>query len=382
MTTDEFKEQALLKNKYYKKGNFEILGEYINMKTKILCKDKYGLHLKKAEGIVKGENISAKTVIDYKIYFYNFLSEKSSYFNSIKDNLIDVLNEKGIFFCIIETNYGVCKISTQSILRGAKTSIKSAIDKTEYFINQIKELDIGITDYSTINYVDAKEKIVYGTCYGYCQMSPNSLIYCKRADTIESAVNKTEYIKNVILLERGEEYDLSLIDYKNNSTPIRIGCKLHGVFEVPTGNFIGSKSCRGCPKCGRENTTIYNIKNPVGWSYNAWSKAGEKSKYFDSYKVYVLECWNEYEKFYKIGRTFLKTNRRFRSNKLPYNYKVKHEFINDDPIYICNLEKELKKLNQNNKYIPNRPFEGMYECFSNIEDLQGYITLCRDRQNR
>ena len=81
MTTDEFKEQALLKNKYYKKGNFEILGEYINMKTKILCKDKYGLHLKKAEGIVKGENISAKTVIDYKIYFYNFLSEKSSYFN-------------------------------------------------------------------------------------------------------------------------------------------------------------------------------------------------------------------------------------------------------------------------------------------------------------
>ena len=28
MTTDEFKEQALLKNKYYKKGNFEIIGEY------------------------------------------------------------------------------------------------------------------------------------------------------------------------------------------------------------------------------------------------------------------------------------------------------------------------------------------------------------------
>ena len=382
MTTDEFKEQALLKNKYYKKGNFEILGEYINMKTKILCKDKYGLHLKKAEGIVKGENISAKTVIDYKIYFYNFLSEKSSYFNSIKDNLIDVLNEKGIFFCIIETNYGVCKISTQSILRGAKTSIKSAIDKTEYFINQIKELDIGIVDYSKIKYEKANKKVIYDTIYGVCSTTPNKLLYCSRADTIESAVNKTDYIKNVILLERGNEYDLSLIDYKNNSTPVKIGCKLHGIFEVPTGNFIGSKSYRGCPKCGRDSTTQYNIDNPIGWSYEAWVKAGKTSKYFDSYKVYVLECWNDAEHFYKIGRTFLKTERRFRSNKLPYKYKVLQEFVDDDGKFICNLEILIKNSNKNYKYIPKTPFEGMYECFEKLEDLQGFITLCRDRQNK
>lgn len=204
-------------------------------------------------------------------------------------------------------------------------------------------------------------------------------MYCSRADTIESAVNKTDYIKNVILLERGNEYDLSLIDYKNNSTPVKIGCKLHGIFEVPTGNFIGSKSYRGCPKCGRDSTTQYNIDNPIGWSYEAWVKAGKTSKYFDSYKVYVLECWNDAEHFYKIGRTFLKTERRFRSNKLPYKYKVLQEFVDDDGKFICNLEILIKNSNKNYKYIPKTPFEGMYECFEKLEDLQGFITLCRDR---
>ena len=38
--------------------------------------------------------------------------------------------------------------------------------------------------------------------------------------------------------------------------------------------------------------------------------------------------------FYKIGRTFLKTERRFRSNKLPYKYKVLQEFVDDDGKFI------------------------------------------------
>jgi len=382
MTTEEFKEQSLNKNIFYKNGEFEIIGEYKNMKSKILCKDKYSFHLKKAEGIVKGERLWVTTSTDYKEYFYNYLLDHSESFPFFSENLLEVINENNQYYCIIKTNYGNCKMITQSLVRNSYPSIKSAIDKTEYFINQLKEKDIGIIDYSTIKYVNAKEKVIYGTKYGLCQMNPNSLISCKKADSIESAVNKSDYIKQLIFIERGDEFDLSDIEYINNTTSIKIGCKTHGVFEVPTANFIGSKSYRNCPKCGREATTEYNINNPIGWSYNAWSKAGQTSKYFDSYKVYILKCWNEKEKFYKIGRTFLKTKRRFRSKKMPYNYKILYEFIDQNAKFICKLENKLKKENKNNKYKPCISFEGMYECFNKIEDLQGYITLCRDRQNK
>jgi hypothetical protein len=382
MTTDEFKEQALIKNKYYKEGYFDILGEYVNMKIKILLKDEYSFHRKTPEHILRGENVALTSSTDFKEYIYNFLVKNSKSFSIWKDGLLDIIKENNLYYCIIKTNYGICKITNRSLLNNYHPSIKSAVNKTEYFINQLKEIDNGITDYSNIKYIKSNKKVIYGTKYGLCQMTPNRLLSCDRADTLKSAVNKTEYIKNIILLERGDEYDLSLIDYKNNLTPVKIGCKLHGVFEVPTCNFIGSKSYRGCPKCGRESTKEHNINNPIGWSHEAWTKAGKISKYFDSYKVYILECWDDKELFYKIGRTFLKVNRRFRSNKMPYDYKVLYEFLDYDGKFICNLEKEIKNSNKNNKYVPNIEFEGMYECFSKLEDLTGFITLCRDRQNK
>ena len=175
------------------------------------------------------------------------------------------------------------------------------------------------------------------------------------------------------------KYDLQNVEYVDNMTPIKIGCCLHGIFEVPTANFIGNKSYRGCPKCGRESTRQYNINNPIGWSYKSWENAGKKSKYFDNYKIYILECWNSTEIFYKIGRTFLKTERRFRSNKMPYNYKIIYEVSDKNAKFICILENLLKSANSNNKYIPSIKFEGMYECFSKVEDIGAYINMIKDK---
>lgn len=36
---------------------------------------------------------------------------------------------------------------------------------------------------------------------------------------------------------------------------------------------------------------------------------------------------------------------------------------------ICELENELKSTNKHNKYVPNIIFEGMYECFSKIDNM-------------
>jgi Zn finger protein HypA/HybF involved in hydrogenase expression len=49
----------------------------------------------------------------------------------------------------------------------------------------------------------------------------------------------------------GDKYDYSLIEYKNNSSKVKIICKIHGVFEQTPNSHI-SKKC-GCPKCVGKN---------------------------------------------------------------------------------------------------------------------------------
>ncbi len=44
----------------------------------------------------------------------------------------------------------------------------------------------------------------------------------------------------------GDEYDYSLVDYKNNSTLVSIICSKNGPFpKSPQNNLKG----QGCPKC-------------------------------------------------------------------------------------------------------------------------------------
>lgn len=45
-------------------------------------------------------------------------------------------------------------------------------------------------------------------------------------------------------------------------------------------------------------------------------------KNFDSFKLYIIICEKNNEKFYKIGKTYKKINKRFLNSKMPYNYKT------------------------------------------------------------
>lgn len=375
VTHKDFLERLWDNNEHYRNGEFEVLGIYEKMKAKILIKDKYSEHLKLCERLLAGENVSPKTTTDTLEYYTNYIKYNCKHFDTDKYNITSV-RKVGIYYnVIVDTPYGKCMMIPSNMLKGALPSIKSAVNKTEYFINQLKEKDLGIIDYSPIKYNKVTDKVTYITQYGYGEMLPASLLSCKRADGIESAKDKTEYIKAVLYNERGDKFDLSNVEYINNRTPIKIGCKEHGTFEVTPFNFISSKSHRGCPKCGREATTKSVIENPVGWSHENWHKAGKISKYFDNYKVYISELYNDNESFYKIGRTFLKTDRRFRAIRLSYDYKILHEFVSSDAKFICELENELKAANKHNKYVPNIIFEGMYECFSKVDD----IDLIKDR---
>lgn len=142
--------------------------------------------------------------------------------------------------------------------------------------------------------------------------------------------------------------------YSNNITPLSVECKvcLHK-WEASWGSL---STGAGCPACA--NST-------QGWGKSDWKKAADYSQNFDSFKLYVIKCYNDEEEFYKIGRTFTTVTKRFYS--FPYNYDV-IKVIEGDADEIFDLENVLQREHrrENLSYIPKISFGGETECFSEL----------------
>lgn len=166
----------------------------------------------------------------------------------------------------------------------------------------------------------------------------------------------------------GYKYDYSCTDftipiYKHNI----INCYTHGKFKQTLDNHVRGK---GCPQCYKEKR-----KDGSGWSKTAWMLAAQKSKNFDSYKLYIIECYNQdcTEKFIKVGITYHTIKNRFNGKSaLPYFYKIALVISSANHDYIFSLESKLKREFKSYKYIPILKFGGSQECFNHelIRDIK------------
>lgn len=240
---------------------------------------------------------------------------------------------------------------------------------TNQFIEKANKIHSNLYDYSVVKYIDAKSKIkIICTKHGIFEQKANNHLNgqgCKLCNpksiksTTESFIKKAKEIhKNV--------YNYSKTSYINAKTKIIIICPIHGEFFQTPNNHLQK---RGCNKCRPLKIKKRVIKNPIGWSNNDWKKAAERSKNFDSFKVYIIRCWNDKEEFYKIGKTFTTVYKRFYGKvNLPYNYEIV-KTIEGEPKNISKLEKQLQKHNKQFKYIPKINFSGVNECFSKIDKI-------------
>tara|TARA_R110000822_G_scaffold11952_1_gene43238 strand:+ start:488 stop:871 length:384 start_codon:yes stop_codon:yes gene_type:complete len=111
------------------------------------------------------------------------------------------------------------------------------------------------------------------------------------------------------------------------------------------------------------------------FSYTAWKKQGEKSKNFDSWKIYILRCWDGKEEFYKCGKTFRKIEDRFKEfDEFPYKYEIVYIKTSSSSYKISKLEKTIHSKLKENKYTPLKAFSGSTECFSNIDNYDQQTT--------
>ena len=222
-------------------------------------------------------------------------------------------------------------------------------------------------DFEVISiYNGDNNKITVRDEFGFLELKAGKLLLDRRP-SIRCAVDKNEYFKNKIIKVYGNSLDLSKVDYSEAHKDIKIICKTHGEFEIDPMYLISNRK-PGCLKCKKlkGNKTIDN----GGWGLKNWWHKADKSKNFDSFKMYIIRCWNENEIFYKVGRTFCTVNSRFSSKEaMPYNYEIVQIRESFDALKIYCLEKVFKKYNSENKYNPQISFDGKQECFTKIIDI-------------
>lgn len=220
-------------------------------------------------------------------------------------------------------------------------------------------------DYSNVDYINSKTKVkIICPIHGEFEQTPDQHFNhgCKKCGVDVRVVNQThtneDFIKKSKLVH-GNRYDYSLVEYRGHRHKVKVICKNHGVFLTTPANHINKKS--GCRKCG---------DRCKGWSFSEWVEMAVKSRYFDSYKLYVLRMYNDLEYFYKVGITYRKISVRFDSNEcMPYNYdvikliEVKDQSDKIGARHLYDLEKRFKRIKSNKQYTPLIPFGGMYECF-------------------
>lgn len=175
---------------------------------------------------------------------------------------------------------------------------------------------------------------------------------CPKCGSIQQGQGKSlgreEFIERSKKLH-DNKYIYEKVIYKTRRDKVIITCPIHGDFI--TTPEVHLKGCN-CPICSSS-----------GWDKHSWIQICKNNK---SSKpcVYIIECYNDKERFFKIGRTMRSIKDRFlRPSVMPYNYKlIKQFFGNPDEVF--NLEIKLHRLNKKFKYFPEIQFPGSTECFS------------------
>ena len=286
-------------------------------------------------------------------------------------SLIEFLPNKQIK---VQNKYGICITLRQGVMKQGSVTIRSSIDPTNYFINQCIAIHGDKYSYDKVHWRHSYSLIsVYCKIHKeyFTQVAADHLnkCGCPKCGNISTSVRLTKpeslYVKQITKIHKGK-YSIEKGSYLGDGIKILHFCDIQKEwFNMKPSHVLAG---HGCSQCGNLKKSKYHRNNPRGWSYSAWEKAGKKSKNFDSFKVYVIECTDltNNEHFFKIGKTYNTVKIRYQSKyEMPYTWKLVKEFIGTAG-EISILEKELQTKNRVHKYIPKLEFQGMYECFSEI----------------
>jgi hypothetical protein len=273
-------------------------------------------------------------------------------------------------------NHGEFAQRPKDHLKGAgcpKCALERSADRMRDGVEAFKEKAIKIHgdkyDYSKVEYTTSKLPVVISCpMHGDFRQTPNVHLTgsgcpeCGKVLVGDNQAGNTEQFTLAAKKVHSDKYLYNKTEYIRSNKKVTIICPIHGDFEQTPNAHLSGHGCRQCA-----NLKIGESKraNAPGWSFSRWEEYGHKSKDFDSFKVYVIKCWNEDEEFVKIGKTYRTIGMRFRDCHLPYEWKVV-KVIEGNAAFISKTELEMQKIGKEKdlQYTPLKKFDGMSECFT------------------
>lgn len=242
-----------------------------------------------------------------------------------------------------QDKFGVMQCKASSLLL-SKPGIKAALNKSQYFMNMLKDTYPEMTKQlePQSEYRTMKEKMLFKTKFGIVAISPDALLH-GHTPNIRSAINRKDYFKNQLLFIYGNKYQFKITSTDRHSGKVGIICPKHGLQYVDSDSiFLGT----GCPKCNRDLA---------------------KPNLF-----YLVKLYTENESFYKLGISHKLKNgeiSRFKSYEaLGYNIEILKLVHFKNAIDCQEFGLILKRLIKPNLYIPKN-----WNCATVTETFQKNI---------
>jgi len=202
--------------------------------------------------------------------FINKSNEKHNY--KYDYSLVDYINSK-TKVKIICKEHGIFEQRPDNHINNGcpKCAIINKKFTKEQFINKSNIVHNFEYDYSLVNYINVKTKVII-ICkkHGEFKQTPKNHLNKQGCPLCygNSRLNKDEFIKRSNIIHNNK-YDYSLVKYKNNKTKVKIICPVHGIFEqTPNSHLLNI----GCNKCAKNILTteqfIKKCKNIHGDKYD------------------------------------------------------------------------------------------------------------------
>lgn len=336
--------------------DIKFLSEYNGTNENLICRTKYGNIKVNPSNLFTIKSISIIHAVDKKEYFSNRLKD----LNPKIAKEVEIVEYKNTpQKCVFKHKYGLLECESTRTLKIKEITITQAIDKNEFFFNQLKDLnpDFLKNNLPISYYEDHSKKIYFVNENGVFGIIPQGIITSK-------VISPSSYVnyKNYFLIRakqiHGNNYDYSLIDSEVSSkSKSKIICKKHGIFEKRLKYHI-TDSCTGCQKCSKEN---------LKGSYGAKRGLEKNKQYYKNTQglLYLLkiEVKDTKEVFYKVGITKRTIAKRFSD----INTRCKITILkkeNNNLYSLAKKEQEILKQLKEFKYIPNIKFGGYTECFN------------------
>ena len=154
---------------------------------------------------------------------------------------------------VIDKNYKTKHlISPKSLTKGIPCRLVNAKNKTNHLIHDFVKNHGDKYDYSKSKYVSSKIPIII-LCPDHGEFHQRADAHKSGAGCPDCAGNVTLNTKNIVSQFKeihGYKYDYSQVDYINSKTKVIIGCKIHGEFNQDVSSH---KSGSGCPNCFEES---------------------------------------------------------------------------------------------------------------------------------